>query len=98
MHLGNVEIGNVAKWTHNGERGALFFPVAWLGLDVVEFHGRELHVVAPELQYVLKARPELLNPDWIIRQKDILEKECLQNILLSKGIEVCSLHELVSTV
>jgi hypothetical protein len=98
VHLGNVEIGSVAKWTHNGEQGALFFPVLWLGSDVVEFYGRKLHVVAPELQYVLKDRPELLNPDWIIREKDILEKEYLQNILLSKGIEVCSLHELVSTV
>lgn len=98
VHLGNVEIGNVAKWTHNGEQGALLFPVSWLGLDVVEFYGRQLHVVAPELQYVLKDRPELLNPDWIIREKDILEKEYLRNILLKKGIEVCSLHELGRSV
>jgi hypothetical protein len=69
VHLGNVEIGNIAKWTHNGEQGALFFPASWLSLDVVEFHGRELHVVAPELQYVLKDHPELLNPDWIIRER-----------------------------
>jgi hypothetical protein len=98
VHLGNVEIGTVAKWTHNGDKGALLFPVSWLCLDVVEFHGRELHAVAPELQYILKDRPELLNPYWLIREKDILEKEYLRNILLSEGIEVWSLHELVSSV
>jgi hypothetical protein len=57
----------------------------------------EVHVVAPELQYVLKECPELLNPDWIIREKDIFEKEYLRSILLEKGIDVCSLHELASS-
>jgi hypothetical protein len=95
VHLGNVEIGVMAKWTHNGEKDALLFPVSWLSLDAIKFYGKELHVVAPELQYVLKERPELLNPAWMVREQDIFEKECLQEILLKKGIDVCSLHELV---
>jgi hypothetical protein len=95
VHLGNVEIGEASKWTHNGERGALLFPVSWLNFDVAEFCGMEIHVVASELQYVLKEHPELLNPDWVIREKDVLEKGYLQDILLKKGIDVCSLHELV---
>lgn len=98
VHLGNVELGDVAKWTHNGEKGSLLFPVLWLGMDVVEFYEMELHVIAPELQYVLKECPELLNPDWLIREKDILEKECLRDILLKKGIDVDSLHELVISI
>ena len=98
VHLGNVEFGEAAKWTHNGEKGSLLFPVSWLNLDVVEFSGMELHVIASELQYVLKDRPELLNPDWLIREKDVLEKEYLQDILVKKGIDVCSLHELIISI
>jgi len=98
VHLGNIEIGDAARWTHIGEQGALLFPASWLSEEAVEFYGTEVHVVAPELQYVLKEYPELLNPAWIIREKDILEKEHLRRILLEKGIDVCSLHELVSSV
>src|SRR5574341_676808 len=88
VHLGNVEFGEHAEWTHNGEKGSLLFPISWLSLDVIEFSGTEVHVIATELQYVLKERPELLNPDWLIREKDVLEREYLQEILLKKGIEV----------
>jgi len=42
VHLGNIEFGEAAKWTHNGEKGSLLFPVSWLNLDVVEFSGMEL--------------------------------------------------------
>jgi hypothetical protein len=97
-HLGNVEIRDAARWTHNDERGALLFPVSWLSEEAIEFYGMEVHVVAPELQYVLKECPELLNPAWIIRKKDILEKEHLRRILVEKGIDVCALHELVSSI
>lgn len=95
VHLGNVEFSEVAKWTHNGEKGSLLFPVSWLSLDAVEFYGTELHVAAPELQYVLKEHPELLNLDWLIREKDVLEKEYLQDILVNKKIVVCSLHKFI---
>jgi hypothetical protein len=98
VQLGNVEIGGVLRWTHNGEKGALLFPVSWLSDDVIEFYGMEVHVVAPELQYILKECPTLLNPDWIIREKDILEKEYLQNVLLKKGVDLCSLHEFMRSM
>ena len=48
----------------------------------------EIHVVAPELQYVLKEHPELLNPDWLIKEKDIHDKEHLRDILIQKGTEI----------
>jgi hypothetical protein len=98
VHMGNVELGNVARWTHNGEKGALLFPVPWLSVEGVEFYGVEVHVIAPELQYVLKECPELLNPDWILREKDILDKECLRDILLNRKMDICSLHELVRSI
>jgi hypothetical protein len=51
--------------------------------------------VAAELQYVLKEHPELLNPDWPIRDKDRLERAYLEDLLRGKGIELCALHKLV---
>jgi hypothetical protein len=98
LHMGNVELGNVARWTHNGEKGALLFPVPWLNAEGVEFYGVEVHVIAPELQYVLKERPELLNRDWITREKDILDKEYLRSVLLNRKIDICSLHQLVRSI
>lgn len=97
IHMGNVELGETAKWTHNGEKGSLLFPVSWLRFDPVEFVGMKLHVVAPELQYVLKEHSELMNPDWVLREKDLLEKEYLRDILIKKGIKICSLHKLVNS-
>ena len=95
VHLGNVEFSDIATWTHNGEKGSLLFPVSWLSLDAVKFYGSELHVVAPELQYVLKEHRELLNPDWHIREKDVVEKKYLQDILVNRKIVICSLHRFV---
>jgi hypothetical protein len=98
IHLGHVELGETARWTHNGEKGSLLFPVSWLRPEVIPFCGMELHVIAAEFQYVLKECPELLNPDWDGREKDILEKEYLRDILLKKGIDLCLLHELVHSI
>jgi len=99
VHLGNVELDNgLVKWTHNGEKGSLLFPVPWLNPNIVGFLEAELHVVAPELQYVLKEHPELLNPDWIIREKDIVEKKYLQDLLVKEKINVCSLCKLIISI
>ena len=98
IHLGNVEFDEFARWTHNGDKGSLLFPLSWLSRTVVEFYGMKIHVVAPELQYVLKEHPELLNPDWIMREKDILEKEYLRDMLVQQGIEICSLYKLVKSI
>ena len=65
---------------------------------MVEFYGMGIHVVAPELQYVLKEHPESLNTDWLLREKDILDKVCLQDILLQKGADIGSLHKLVASL
>ena len=59
----------------------LLFPRSWLNPDIVEFYETGIHVVAPELQFVLKEHPALLNPDWLPSEKDILDKEHLRDIL-----------------
>jgi hypothetical protein len=98
LHWGNVQFDESVKWAHNGEKGSLLFPLSWLSRHVVEFYGMEIHVVAPELQYVLKENPALLNPNWLMREKDILDRENLRDILLQKGTEICSLHTLVTSI
>jgi hypothetical protein len=97
IELGNVEIETVATWTHNGEKGSLCFPAAWLDLQVIEFCGIEVHVVASELQYVLKEHPELLNPGWRLREKDLLDRKYLEEILVKKGIDVYWLYKSVAS-
>ena len=98
VHLGNVELDEFARWTHNGEKGSLLFPRSWLNPDAVEFYGTGIHVVSPELQYVLKKHPEFLNPDWQFREKDILDKEYLRDILLRNGADLVSLHKLMTSI
>jgi hypothetical protein len=98
LQLGNVEIDEVVRWTHNGEKGSLLFPLSWLRADVMPLYEMDLHVVAPELQYVLKEHPELMNPGWLPREQDILEKEYLRELLLKRGIDIRSLPKRVRSL
>lgn len=86
VHLGHIEFAAEVKWTHNGEKGYICFPISWLRFEVARFYGIELHVVEPEFQYILKEHPELLNPDWILRDKDKADKAHLRDILEKKRL------------
>jgi hypothetical protein len=88
IHLGNIEFRTHIKWTHNGEKGYLLFPVTWLRMSPVPFYDVEIHIVEPELQYVLKTHPELLNPAWKPREKDIRDKRVLRELLHHKNINL----------
>jgi hypothetical protein len=92
-----ADIQPISIWAGSCERGSLFFPLSWLGPDVVEFYGMRIHVVAPELQYVLKEHPEYLNPDWRLREKDILEKKYFKDLLIQNGTDICSLYKFVTS-
>ena len=96
IQLGHVEFTDKAKWTHNGEKGHIYFPIKWLRQEMIRFYGIELHVVEPEFQYVLKEYPEMLNPEWVLREKDIVAKQQLRAILESCGIGVGGLGSQVS--
>ena len=96
IRLGHVECSEKATWKHNGEKGHIYFPVQWLRQELTRFYDVELHVVEPELQYVLKERPEILNPDWVLREQDIVAKQQLIEILESRGVDVGSLDSQVS--
>ena len=96
IQLGHVEFSDKVTWTHNGERGHIYFPVKWLRQEVVQFYDIELHVAEPEFQYVLKEYPEMLNPEWVLREKDIVAKQQLREILERRGIDVDGLGSQVS--
>ena len=88
MHTNwHVEFTTWARWTHAGEKGSLFFSCGWLPQAPVRFYGLDLHVVAVEFQYVVKKRPDLLNPAWTPRRKDRLDLRRLEELLLRKGVE-----------
>ena len=98
IHLGHIKLSDKVTWTHNGEKGSLIFPVSWLPLEMTEFCGVKTHVALPELQYVLKRHPKLLNPEWKTRDKDILDLIALEKILTKRGIEISTLCAMVTDV
>lgn len=98
MHLGHVELSDKARWTHNGDEGSIWFPKEWLNPKSINFCGHEIHVVAPEFQYVMIERPQILNPNWSHREKDIVAQKYLRSCIEGKGISPQSLFEQVSDV
>lgn len=98
IQLGHVELSDKACWTHNGLKGSLWFPREWLNAMPVNFCGIEIHVVAPEFQYVMNERPKLLNPAWRHRRKDIVTRKYLRSAIAARGISPHSLFEQVREV
>jgi hypothetical protein len=99
LQLGHVEISGAAvDWKHNGNAGSILFPVAWLRPDPIAFLGVTVHVAAPELGYVLKTNPSLMNPDWQPREKDRVDTDRLRDVLLGKHIDLDSLSLRVSRI
>ncbi|MBN1995758.1 MAG: hypothetical protein JW953_23940 [Anaerolineae bacterium] len=96
IHLGHLELAIEAKWSHNGEKGYLCFPRAWLQPEPVQFYNVKLHVIAPEFEYVLKKHPQLLNPSWEPREVDIFAGEKLSEILEKKGVDLDDLYTQVT--
>jgi hypothetical protein len=96
IQLGHVELSDKARWTHNGEKGSLWFPREWLNPKPLSFCGVEIHVVAPELQFVLMEQPQLLNPAWRHREKGTIAREYLKGYIKEKGIPPQSLFAQVS--
>jgi hypothetical protein len=92
VHLGHVAISQDVCWTHNGDLGSLYFPVEWLVQEEKKFYDLCAHAVAPELQYTLLEYPQLLNPDWLPREKDHVAKAYLKTLLEEKNIIVDNLR------
>ena len=85
-----------ARWHHNGRFGYVDFPAGWLKPEPVAFCGVNVHVVAPELEYVLKSRPRLLNPDWNLEERHRLARDRLAEVLIARGVDLEGLYQQVS--
>jgi hypothetical protein len=96
IQLGHVELHEKARWTHNGDKGSLWFSGEWLNPKPLSFCGVEIHVVAPELQFVLMEQPQLLNPAWRHRENDTIARKYLKGYIKEKGIPPQSLFAQVS--
>ncbi|HEY3311801.1 MAG TPA: hypothetical protein VGK00_09195 [Anaerolineales bacterium] len=96
IHLGHVEFTDKVRWTHNGEKGSIWFPREWLDPKPKIFLGSFIHVVEPEFQYVMLEHPQLLNPAWRYREKDDLALKYLRSWIKDRGISPCSLFSQIS--
>ena len=54
-------------------------------------------VVEPEFEYVIKSNPNLMNPKWTSRNKDKVEIEILEDILVQRGVDLGSLISRMSS-
>lgn len=95
IQLGHIEFLDKVCWSHNGDKGSIWFPAEWLNMNPVKFCGIKVHVVQPEFQYVLLEHPQILNPEWNPREKDIVAREYLKGCIENKGICPGSLFEQV---
>lgn len=97
IHLGNIGVEEQVTWTHNGTQASLRFPLRWLDSQPIRFCGVDVHVVQPELEYVLKSQPALLNTQWQPRQQDIDAQNWLRMELERRGVDVAALNKFVES-
>ena len=95
IQLGHLEISGSMRWAHNGELGSLYFPTDWLIQQPKRFYDLDVHVVAPELQYFLLEHPDILNPVWKPRQKDLAAKAVLKTMLVTSKIDIEGLQTMI---
>ncbi len=84
-----------AMWRHIGNEGTFFFPRVWLEDTPRSFYNTQVFVSGIEFEYCLKARIELLNPSWQLREKDTQALEYWTGCLQGKNIDPESVLRLV---
>jgi hypothetical protein len=98
LHLGHIDIAEIVQWKHNGNNGTITFPVHWLRQEPVEFFTIKVHVVEPEFGYVLKSHPQLMNPEWKPRDRDLVDMRRFAEILSRKQVDVTKLLPQVTSI
>lgn len=92
MHMGHLKIEDeTVEWTHNGEKGSIFFPKNWLSENSNQFYGTNVYTADPKFEYTIKVHPELMNPEWMPRDKDIVARRKLEQLLTERGVAMNSL-------
>ncbi len=96
VQLGQIALVDGARWAFNGAKGYLVFPLGWLDPHPVRFCGVDVHVVRPELEYVVKICPQMFNPDWAVREQEVEAREQLRAMLKPRYPEPDHLLDQVS--
>jgi len=58
-------------WRHAGDEGTVYFPKQWLSDVPQNFYDTKVFISGIEFEYSIKTHPQLLNPEWNGRKKDI---------------------------
>ena len=98
IHINNiiVEDQKIAHFKHNGSNGTITFPLKWLRQKPVTFYNIVINVIEPELLYVLKTNPYLMDPEyrnWDERkklkreEKDKKDIPILEKMIINEGID-----------
>jgi len=108
LHINNVVTKNGhAFLKFFGDDGAIVFPQDWLRDAPLPFYDTFLHVVEPQLLYVLKSNPYVCDPDykqWNDEKRkkravrDIPDLQVFEKLLIDRNINIKSLKHLVSRI
>jgi hypothetical protein len=79
--------GETAMWRHIGNAGTVYFPARWLDPAPRDFCGVPVLLAGAEFDYVLKTNVGMLNPQWVLRDKDRAAVARLEEILATTGSE-----------
>jgi len=81
----------IAHWHHIGPQGTVFFPYEWLDKEPHLFYNTPAYTWGAEMAYIVKTNTKLVNIEWAqweIREKDKADVLILEQIILSKGINI----------
>ncbi len=96
MQLGNITLDEGVRWSFNGDKGFVVFPRTWLLAEPVCFCGVQVHVVAPEFEYMVKCCPQIFNPDWHARPRESEALARVRSMLEARGVDPDHLYYQIS--
>jgi len=79
--------GETAMWRHAGNEGTVYFPQLWLSPTPHRFYDASVFASGVEFEYCIKTRPQLLNPEWKGREKEVAALHWLEGALDDKQID-----------
>ena len=85
----------IAMWHHIGNEGTLFFPRVWLENEPRIFYNTRVFISGIEFEYCIKARVDLLDPTWQLREKDTEALKYLTGLLGKKNVSSESVLRMV---
>jgi len=75
-----------AMWRHIGDKGTLFFPRVWLKDTPPAFYDTSVYISGIEFEYAIKAKVEILSPEWHLRETDKISLDYYTQALKQQNI------------